>query len=102
MVRPGRERLSREIEVDETFVSGPRPGKRGRGAENKKLVAIAVETPTGHVQHGFGRVRLRVIPNAQRQALEDFIADVCEPGSIIYTDGLSSYSTFPSSAMSTS
>lgn len=31
MVRPGRELLSGEIEVDETFVGGPTPGTRGRG-----------------------------------------------------------------------
>lgn len=95
MVRPGRERLSGEIEVDETFVGGPRSGVRGRGAANKTIVVIAVEKPTGHVQYGFGRTRMRVIPNAQRQTLEDFITDVCEPGSVIYTDGLSSYQHLP-------
>jgi len=91
IVRPGRERLSGEIEVDETFIGGPRPGKRGRGAANKQIVAIAVEKPTGHIQYGFGRTRMRVIPDARRQTLEDFITDVCEPGSVIYTDGHSAY-----------
>ena len=32
MVRPGRERLQGIVEVDEIFIGGPRPGKRGRGA----------------------------------------------------------------------
>lgn len=91
MVRPGRDQLSGEIEVDETFVGGPRPGKRGRGAANKQIIAIAVEKPTGYVQYGFGRTRMRVIPNARRQSLEDFITDVCEPGSVIYTDGHRGY-----------
>ncbi len=31
MVRPGRDRLSGIIEVDETYVGGEQPGKRGRG-----------------------------------------------------------------------
>ena len=38
MVRPGREKLSGLVEVDETYVGGKKPGKRGRGAEGKALV----------------------------------------------------------------
>ena len=91
MVRPERERLSGEIEVDETFVGGPRPGPRGRGAENKTIVAVAVEKPSGFVQRGLGRARLRVIPDARQRTLEEFIDDVCEPGSVIYTDGHGGY-----------
>lgn len=44
MVRPGRERLSGNVEVDETVVGGPeRNGKRGRGAVRKSIVVIAIE-----------------------------------------------------------
>ena len=43
MVFPGRNKLSGKIEVDETLVGGKRSGKRGRGAEGKSLVVIAVE-----------------------------------------------------------
>lgn len=32
-----------------------------------------------------------MIPNARRDTLEDFIVEVCAPGSIIYTDGHSAY-----------
>src|SRR3954449_11098267 len=32
MVRPDREPLAGRVEADETYVGGPRPGKRGRGA----------------------------------------------------------------------
>jgi transposase-like protein len=91
MVRPERGLLSGEIEVDETYIGGPTPGRRGRSPDGKSIVAIAVEKPTGHIQYGYGRCRLRVVPNVQRQTLEDFITDVCEPGSVIYTDGHSSY-----------
>jgi transposase-like protein len=91
MVRPGREKLSGEIEVDETFVGGPRSGRRGRGAAGKQIVAVAVEKPAGHAQHGFGRARICVIENTQRRTLEEFVEETCEPGSIIYTDGLTSY-----------
>ena len=91
MVSPERQQLSGEIEVDETFIGAAQKGRRGRSPEGKCIVAVAVEKPTGHVQYGFGRCRLRVIPNAQRQTLEDFITDVCAPGSVIYTDGLTAY-----------
>jgi len=36
--------LEGSVEVDETFLGGPRPGKRGRGADGKVLLACAVET----------------------------------------------------------
>lgn len=44
MVRPGRDKLGGVIEVDETLVGGEdRSGKRGRGAERKAIVVIALE-----------------------------------------------------------
>src|SRR5271155_2727560 len=43
MVRPGRERLSGRVEVDESFVGGNEEGATGRETETKARVAIAVE-----------------------------------------------------------
>ena len=43
MVRPGRDHLSGTVEIDETYLGGEKPGKRGRGALGKALVAVAVE-----------------------------------------------------------
>lgn len=43
MVKPGRDSLVGEFEVNEIFIGGIKPGKRGRGAEGKTLVAVAVE-----------------------------------------------------------
>jgi transposase-like protein len=70
------------------FIGGIKPGKRGRGAEGKSLVAVAGEllSPTG-----FGRCRLRFIPNAQAPPLRAFLLECVRPGSFIVTDGLSSY-----------
>jgi len=53
MVRPGRDRLTGVVEVDETFLGGPEPGRRGRGALGKTLAAVAVE------QRGRGSGRCR-------------------------------------------
>ena len=65
-----------------------RPGKRGRGAAGKVLVAVAVEL---HEPEGFGRCRMRVIPNAKAVSLDPFLRDSIEPGSTVVTDGLKSY-----------
>src|SRR5213075_619895 len=44
LVRPGRERLTGTVEVDETFIGGDEPGLRGGRAKGKKsLVGVAVE-----------------------------------------------------------
>ncbi len=83
MVRPGRDRLVGELEVDESYVGGPVPGKRGRGALGKAIVAIAVEVrPRG----ACGRARLAWIPNCSQDVLTDFVSSVVAPGSIVYTD----------------
>lgn len=88
MVRIGRDRLSGDVEVDETMIGGVKPGKRGRGAAGKVLVAVAVEWAQ---PSGFGRCRLEVIPNAETGALASFLLRHVEPGSVLRTDGLSSY-----------
>jgi len=88
MVRPGRDRLSGIIEVDETLVGGKRPGKRGRGAEGKELVLIAVEDKGSN---GIGRIRLKHIPDASGPTLKQAIVEMVEPGSTIRTDGWSGY-----------
>ena len=44
LVRPGRDRLSGTVEVDETYIGGAEPGLRGGRAKGKKvLTGIAVE-----------------------------------------------------------
>jgi transposase-like protein len=88
MVRPGRDRLSGTVEVDETLVGGIKPGKRGRGAEGKELVLIAVEK----IEKGIGRIRLKHIPDASGPTLEKAIDEMVAPGSTIRTDGWRGYS----------
>ena len=88
MVRPGRELLFGDVEVDETFIGGVKPGKRGRGAAGKVLVAIAVEQRS---PKGFGRARMAIIPDAAAPALQAFLQAHVEYGSVVITDGLKSY-----------
>ncbi len=88
MIRSEREQLSGTVEVDETFVGGIEHGKkRGRGTE-KAVVGIAVEVKE---PRGFGRVRMRHMPDAAGEALVPFICDTVKPGSVVQTDGSSGY-----------
>ncbi len=91
MVRPGRNRLSGNVEVDETLVGGEsHGGKRGRGAERKTIVVIAIEI---FFPKGFGRVRMRRIEDASGSSLAPFVCDSIEPGSIVHTDGWRGYNS---------
>lgn len=88
MVFANRTPLTGHVEVDETFVGGHKPGKRGRGAAGKTIVLIAVETPAAR---GFGRVRLEAVADCRRATLHQFIKDNIEVGSTVATDGLAAY-----------
>lgn len=87
MVLSDRDKLSGLIEIDETLVGGKKKGKRGRGAEGKVLVAIALEVK----EFGTGRVRLSLIPDASRKSLNVFIKDQVFKKSKIITDGWKGY-----------
>lgn len=87
MVRPGRERLAGEVEVDEAYLGGPKPGKRGRGAAGKTLVVVAAQVDGRRI----GRIRLRHVPDASAKSVERAVRAAVEPGSVVRTDGLQSY-----------
>lgn len=93
MVRTGRDRLCGRVEVDETYVGGPRAGgKRGRGVKGKEIVVIALEV---HSPKGFGRVRMRRVPDGSAASLMPFISGAVQAGSEILTDGWRGYSDLP-------
>lgn len=81
------EPLTGRVEVDETFFGGPRPGKAGRGAAGKTLVAGGIEITA----HGWGRVRLAVIEDASASSLQAFVKANIASGSTVVTDAWSSY-----------
>ena len=87
MVRPGRDRLFGVVEVDEIFLGGPRPGKRGRGAAGKTLVLIAAQADGRKI----GRIRLTRIANASAASLEPAVQQAIDPGTQIQTDDWSGY-----------
>ena len=78
MVCPDREQLSGVVGDDETLVGGGKSGKRGRDAEGKTLVLIAVEDNEGL---GIGRIRLGQVPDASGESLLKFVEKNIERGS---------------------
>ena len=87
MVRPGRDALEGIVEIDETLIGGVKPGKRGRGADGKALVAIAAEVH----ESGPGRVRMRRVANASADTLTEFVLDNVARAAEVHTDGWGGY-----------
>ena len=87
MVRPGRDRLAGAVEVDEVYLGGARPGKRGRGAAGKALVLVVAQAEGDHI----GRIRLARIANASGRVLSGAVAAAVEPGTQVLTDGWDGY-----------
>ena len=88
MVRPGRDLLSGAVEVDETYVGGERPGKRGRGAEGKTLVVLAVQILS---DGNIGRVRMCPVADASGESLLRAVNAMVAPGCEVRTDGWKGY-----------
>ena len=92
MVRPGRDRLSGLVEVDETYIGGEKPGKRGRGALGKSLVVIVAEKDGKRI----GRIRLVRVPDASAESLGEAVRQSIVPGAVISTDDWRGYSKLSS------
>jgi transposase-like protein len=85
-------KLSGEVEVDETFIGGKarnmHKSKReekitGRGPEGKTIVAAVLE------RHG--EVRASVIETRRKKPLQEMVRQHVEEGSNVYSDALKSY-----------
>jgi transposase-like protein len=88
MVRPGRDRLSGRLEVDETYWGGEEADVRGRQTKDKALIVIAAQEDG----NGIARIRLRRIADASAESLMAFVEEAIEVGSSVHTDGWLGYS----------
>jgi transposase-like protein len=89
LVRPGRDRLTGTVEVDETYIGGAEPGLRGGRAKGKKaLVGVAVEVKE---PRGYGRCRMAILTDASAASLHRFVTAHVEPGARLVTDGWQGY-----------
>tara|TARA_B100000315_G_C14440985_1_gene524662 strand:+ start:106 stop:1002 length:897 start_codon:yes stop_codon:yes gene_type:complete len=87
MASSGKFLLTRMVEIDETYIGGHREGTRGRGAKDKTLVAIAVETNGSTM----GRAYLKTINPLTMIELEQFVKDHLARATKVSTDGHKSY-----------
>ena len=87
MVRPRRDRLSGQVEVDETYVGGVERGVKGRQTLTKSIVAIAAEKRGRYI----GRIRLQHVPDVTTENLYPFVLNSIVPGSTIHTDAWPAY-----------
>lgn len=87
MVRPGRDRLSGRVEVDETYLGAKEKGLRGRKTEKKALIVVAAQEDGRRI----GRIRMRRIQDASARSLDPFIEESIEPGTVVHTDGWEGY-----------
>ena len=83
MVRPGRDRLSGRVEVDETYLGGLEEGLCGRQICNKALIVVAAEEDG----RATGRIRMRRIDSPSGKDLHGFVVEAIEKGSMVHTDG---------------
>ena len=89
MVRPERDRIRGEVEVDETYVGGVEVGRRaGRLRDSTKTIVVGAVEIRGQ---GSGRVRLSVVEDLSAASLVGFLEASVTPGSIVHTDGWGGY-----------
>ena len=87
MVRPDRDRLAGTVEVDEVYLGGERPGKRGRGAAGKALVLVIAQADGDHI----GRIRLARIADASKATLTVAVRASAELTTQVLTDAWDGY-----------
>ena len=122
MVDPKRAPLSEPVagavQTDESYLGAPKPGKRGRGAAGKAILAGAVETRIVEVPKSrpkrkgiqadtqtkavetepvlqLGRIRLSVVAGVGAADLEPFLTANVGSSASIRTDGAKAYRNLP-------
>ena len=93
MVRPDRDLLHGEVEVDETYLAltdriTPIVAAGRKSNTTKVLVVIAVEMLQ---PKGFGRIRIRQITHGDHEHLMLFVRESIRPGAVIHSDGSPAY-----------
>jgi transposase-like protein len=85
-------KLSREIEIDETFV-GERSRNMHRAERMQKITGTGGVGKTAVVAllERHGEVRAQVVPNVRKKTLAPIISEHVESSSTVYTDQLRSY-----------
>jgi len=83
LMKPGSDPLKGTVEIDDTYIGGKRPGKRGRGAAGKTPVFGMVERQGG--------VKAKVMNDLKKRRVEPIIVENIEKNSKVFTDEFLSY-----------
>ena len=85
--RDSRYLLTHVVEMDETFFGGAAAGKRGRGAENKTQVIVAVENRGTSA----GYAKMTVIEHLDGATVETIARKTVKESTTVRTDGYQAY-----------
>lgn len=88
------DKLSGEVEVDETYIGG-KARNMHKHVRERKIKGTGGHTKTavlGMVQRD-GEIRAEVIPNTKRATMQGHVRNYVEPGSMLYTDTHWSYAS---------
>lgn len=88
-------KLAGDIQIDDAYQGGEKPGKRGRGAANKTPFVVAVQTRDGRPIY----TQMRCIPGFTKEAIKDYAAGSIEPGSRVLSDGLGCFNGLADAGM---
>jgi transposase-like protein len=70
------------IELDDAYVGGKRPGKRGRGAKGKKPIVVAVENKGKRA----GFIAMEAVETVSGKEIKDFVERHIKEGQQVRTD----------------
>jgi hypothetical protein len=76
--------LEGDVQIDDAYLGGEKPGKTGRGAANKIPFVIAVATRKGKPVYA----QLRRVAGFTKEAIKDYAASNIVRGSRVASDGL--------------
>jgi hypothetical protein len=88
-------KLAGDVQIDDAYLGGEKPGKPGRGAANKTPFVIAVETRENKPFY----TQLRRIAGFTSAAIKSYAAASIEPGSRVTSDGLACFAAVTEAGM---
>ena len=83
--REGAKRLDGRVEMDDAYLGGHRPGKRGRGAAGKQPFVAAVSTTDERRPR---KIKLLPVKGFRKKEVKKLVAEHLAPASRLVTDGL--------------
>jgi hypothetical protein len=84
--RDGAKRLDGRVEMDDAYLGGHRPGKRGRGAASKQPFVAAVSTGDDRRPR---KMKLLPVRGFRKREIRRLVGEHLTSGSRLVTDGLS-------------